>query len=552
MAELSKISGVAIGDVAAVDAVLKANIASILGLTLPSGAAYLLDTYTGAAAGYSVRRIASGATNLMRIREDSGDTETDIGYDSNGDLDTAAIATHCGSANGYVVTWYDQAGSNNATQSTAANQPQIYDGTAVITENGKPAVKCTGGQLLTGMTAGSITGDFYFLHVWTYDGNVPSARTMHFGTGAHQLISSTTVRYQIGGNRNFTVPTMSVNDQILSSLHRSSSTMAYAHQGSAISSVSDSTALALTRVGHTSPTSYRGVWQEVIMWDANHTSNRSAIETNINSEYLIYQPTDTPTSGLLATYSGAAAAYSVRQLADTAVISMTVRRDSDDEEKRFGFDANGDLDTAGIASFCGSANGYVSQWWDQSTSGNHASQGTAASQPQIYNGTAVVTENGKPALDFDGSNDNLEYTTTASATTLFVVQQTSDTTGMLFSSQNTGSRWHWILQDGGTSTDTSDWRNPVGDYGYKNGALVATQATTTRDSLHTALADGNQNLTSWTGFDNALADDYFIGKYFSAGFEYAGKLQEVVLYNTDQSGNRSGIETNINNHFSIY
>jgi hypothetical protein len=102
----------------------------------------LLDTYTGAAAAYSVRKLDKDYTgNCMRIREDSGDTETDIGFDSSGDLDTAAIATHCGSANGYVVTWYDQSGnSNNATQSTAGNQPQIYNGTAVLTLNNKPAV----------------------------------------------------------------------------------------------------------------------------------------------------------------------------------------------------------------------------------------------------------------------------------------------------------------------------------------------------------------------------------------------------------------------------
>jgi len=102
----------------------------------------LLDDYPNAAAAYSVRKLDSDYTAYcMRVREDSGDTEADIGFDSNGDLDTAAIATHCGSANGYVVTWYDQSGnSNNATQSTGTSQPQIYNGTAVITENGKPAL----------------------------------------------------------------------------------------------------------------------------------------------------------------------------------------------------------------------------------------------------------------------------------------------------------------------------------------------------------------------------------------------------------------------------
>ena len=139
MAESGKINAVDLANIAKLDAVDAANIAKVNGLVF-SSAAFLLDTYTGAAAGYSMRRLATSATNLMRIREDAGDTETDIGYDSNNELDTAAIATHCGTANGYVVTWYDQASSNNATQGTEASQPQIYNGSAVITENGKPAV----------------------------------------------------------------------------------------------------------------------------------------------------------------------------------------------------------------------------------------------------------------------------------------------------------------------------------------------------------------------------------------------------------------------------
>ena len=74
----------------------------------------ILDTYTGATVAYSLRRLSSSYTGaLIRVREDSGNTQTDIGYDSNGDLDTAAIASHCGANNGYIVKWYDQSGNTN-------------------------------------------------------------------------------------------------------------------------------------------------------------------------------------------------------------------------------------------------------------------------------------------------------------------------------------------------------------------------------------------------------------------------------------------------------
>ena len=80
----------------------------------------------------------------------------------------------------------------------------------------------------------------------------------------------------------------------------------------------------------------------------------------------------------------------------------------DDDEINIGFDANGDLDTQAIADFCTTGTGYVTRWWDQSVNGNHADQpvggtGRNALQPQIYNGTAVITENGKPALSTNGS-----------------------------------------------------------------------------------------------------------------------------------------------------
>ena len=123
----------------------------------------LLDTYTGAAAAYSVRKLDKDYTgNCMRIRRDSDDAETDIGFDSNGDLDTAAIASHCGSANGYVVTWYDQANvggtAKNLTQSTSGDQPDIYKNGAVLLNgnSGKPCLATTGTSSTQHLTTGTL------------------------------------------------------------------------------------------------------------------------------------------------------------------------------------------------------------------------------------------------------------------------------------------------------------------------------------------------------------------------------------------------------------
>lgn len=105
----------------------------------------LLDTYSGAAAAYSLRKLdCDYAGSAIRVRRSSDNTESDIGFTSNGDLDTAALKTFVGTGgtdDGFVVIWYDQSGnSRNATQSTAGNQPKIMDNGVIYRKNSLPAV----------------------------------------------------------------------------------------------------------------------------------------------------------------------------------------------------------------------------------------------------------------------------------------------------------------------------------------------------------------------------------------------------------------------------
>jgi hypothetical protein len=111
------------------------------------GGSYIFDDFSSDIyAGYSVRLLQSTYSgSCLRIREDGGDTEADIGF-LGGWIDSAAISSHCGANNGYVVTWYDQGGnSRDLTESTAANQPQIFNGTSVLTaSNGKALIRFDG------------------------------------------------------------------------------------------------------------------------------------------------------------------------------------------------------------------------------------------------------------------------------------------------------------------------------------------------------------------------------------------------------------------------
>lgn len=78
-------------------------------------------------------------------------------------------------------------------------------------------------------------------------------------------------------------------------------------------------------------------------------------------------------------------------------------------EQDIGADANGDLDTAALASFIGSDSGYVVYVYDQveATAGWDLGETTASKQPMIVNAGTIITLGtaGLPAALIDATND---------------------------------------------------------------------------------------------------------------------------------------------------
>lgn len=105
----------------------------------------ILDVLNSSAA-YSLRKLRTAyAGNAIRVRRSSDNTEANIGFTANGDLDTVALLAFVGGSNAFVTTWYDQSGNGrHATQTTAANQPKIVASGVVITEGGRPLISFDG------------------------------------------------------------------------------------------------------------------------------------------------------------------------------------------------------------------------------------------------------------------------------------------------------------------------------------------------------------------------------------------------------------------------
>lgn len=141
----------------------------------------------------SMRRLKGAYTGpCMRIRRTSDNQHLDIGFDSNGDLDTAAIENFCAGTIGTVQTWYDQSLSrNHMTQDILAQQPVIYDNGAVITRNGKPAmieqgVKNNGCSLVnTTFSMGA-----YYSASGVFGLSTPDVSAIAFGTKSYNASSN--------------------------------------------------------------------------------------------------------------------------------------------------------------------------------------------------------------------------------------------------------------------------------------------------------------------------------------------------------------------------
>jgi hypothetical protein len=233
----------------------------------------------------------------MRIRRDSDDSETDIGFDSSGDLDTAAIASHCGSASGYVVTWFDQSGNSaNVTQSGSVYQPQIYNGTAVITENGKPALYFNHNKLgISSVSWGATRTIFSVFEPVAFDAFDPVFGTRD-GSGNFAALVGTTGNYKMQQHASgqFTnVDTgiaITTDQQLIYTLFDGTGSEIGKDASTAVS-VTLKTASAENHSLNSRGTDQGDgefYIQEHIIYTSDQSSNRTGIESDINGYYSIY------------------------------------------------------------------------------------------------------------------------------------------------------------------------------------------------------------------------------------------------------------------------
>lgn len=538
----------------------------------------LLNNYPGAAAAYSLRKLDYTYTGAaIRVRRSSDSAEQNIGFVNN-NLDTASLLAFCGAGSGFVTTWYDQSGNGrNASQSTTANQPQIVSSGAIISVNGKPALQVDGTDSLT-FTAITIPlrTTFGVIKRTAIDTNF-----FIYGGGVSHYHFNNRFYFEAGNRVLGSNDVDNTSSQMLLSGYNSSDSLAFQYKNNIL--ISSTLTSQVFATGINSLFFYggslysQGNAQEIIIYATNNNANISGINSNINSYYSIYTPTwQGNGTALLDLYPSSAAAYSLRNLSSTYTGPLVrVRRSSDNLETDIYGTPAGQLDTTSLLSFVGAGNGFVVRWYDQSGNGRDvlgSTSGTAL-QPKIITSGVIETINSKPAILANGIDQMLinqgitnQYalpvlhsmfavankgvqTTNAATTPRPIFAGIDGSTngipylGTAYSGSVNQNKYYVGIIGGGTIINSVDWNDGATILAYNkmtggSGAVVGINGNSTTGSL--------VNITTATNYIGIF------GNFGEPPRRFSGKIPELILYASDQTSNRTAIETNINSYYSIY
>ena len=280
-------------------------------LTSVQAGAYLLDSYSGAAAAYSLRKLKSSYTgSAIRVRRSSDNTELNIGFDSDGNLDTYALSSFVGTGNGFVTTWYDQSGIYNLIQTTAANQPSIVLSGAINTQNGKPILITDYNSYMINNSVsinGTTNSIFATIKMVTTRGNI--AIMAGYGNENQHFVSRNingNGRYYDSGGQEITAAVLP-NGLNLIGIHENSSGITVYENGANLvtnfaHSVNNTTGIVIFRRDVQDGCymqSGSGFAELIVYGNSSKLSDNSGISTNINSYYSVY-PNPTSVWNLLA------------------------------------------------------------------------------------------------------------------------------------------------------------------------------------------------------------------------------------------------------------
>ena len=261
----------------------------------------LLDVYPGASLAFSLRNLTEDYTGaLIRVKY-TNNTQEDIGFDGNGELDTATLLTNTAANGGdaFVVTWYDQSGNgNNASSANTSSGDigfRIVTGNVLNTENGKPAANNVGrnGMTLNNIiyTTGSlfIAGNQLSVGALNYIGGSTASAASGIGNWFTQNAYNSQAFLGIYQNASNPSTYATPANQFIANWDYDSTWNVSLNNG-AYSNTTGNFPVKVQYVWGRNAVSieFNGNCQEYILWPTTQQTNLNGISTNMNDYYSVY------------------------------------------------------------------------------------------------------------------------------------------------------------------------------------------------------------------------------------------------------------------------
>lgn len=276
-------------------------------ITISSAAGlYILDTYPNAVGAYSLRQLKTGVTSVVEVRRDSDNAVADFTAE---EVTDGTLATWVGVNDGFVSKLYDQSGNaNDAVQATDIGQPKIVSAGSVILSNGKPTIDYVD-ELKVLRAPRLLTTNIWSINAIYEVTNTSQNQTVlgqHGGTledgrsvflGINMLSLSQYGYLNDGTTSNFLQHSTDVTlGQYLASQYANSDNYYLKLNSGAYEEVLTNkpytpldTDFTIGGYGNNSSAGdLIGKFSEAIIWDTDKTTNRVAIEAEMNSHYNVY------------------------------------------------------------------------------------------------------------------------------------------------------------------------------------------------------------------------------------------------------------------------
>jgi hypothetical protein len=478
-------------------------------------ATYLVDTYSGSTAVYSLRKVNSAYTgSAIRVRRSNDNSEKNINFTSNGDLDTNALLDFVGYPNAFLL------GSETLSTNTA------FQGTGLtITGNwltGPDGV--TPGNKLTE----TATNNYHNTSYSILSGTNATMGTHNFsgylkkGTGS---AAPDRIAVGVGNSTYYMYAIFNLSTGTIETQNYSGTVTNYSAQ--------------MTDAGN-------GWYRCSVGGVLNFPGTQS-----VQIRFLFVNNS--------ASYNPFTGSWYVGNVnADVQVTQVMWIKEA-------GLQRYGKTLTSGGGTQGG---GFVTTWYDQSGLARHSTQVTAASQPYIVSNGSLILRSGKPAIYFDGVDDTLRLSTplpVSDITTLFTVA---------FANYENSSNDIVLGRRSAMSYRFSGGNGPINglcitraeaaDFIYA-GTPAGTTGLNTLATFHTHYAFGNYDGLNRTRiYSNGVwrNDANGVGTSGFSQVEYIGSMgdgqwfkntiQELVYYPSNQLNNRIAIENNINSYYSLW